>query len=124
YEKLLSVVAGAGSTLERVPDFTDGLDCPSERIATVTKCRFRDQENTVRIGLAVENFGYGGGLNVWLERLLASSGWEAVLILNPDTEVDEDCLSELMITAREGYGMVGGTLVFDEAPDKIISYGL
>ena len=124
YGKLLSVVAGAGGTLEQTLDSADALDCPSKRITTVTKCRFRNQTNTVHIGLATENFGYGGGLNVWLERLLASSGWDAVLVLNPDTEVDENCLSELMFTAREGYGMVGGTLVFDEAPNKIISYGL
>jgi hypothetical protein len=68
--------------------------------------------------------GYGGGVNAWLDRLIACPGWEAVLLLNPDTEVEETCLSELMGKAAEGYGMIGGTFVFYDAPDRIINYGL
>jgi N-acetylglucosaminyl-diphospho-decaprenol L-rhamnosyltransferase len=56
--------------------------------------------------------------------LSACPGWEAILVLNPDTEVVEACLSELMAKAAEGFGMVGGTLVFDDAPNRIINYGL
>jgi hypothetical protein len=74
--------------------------------------------------VATENLGYAGGVNAWLERLIACPGWEAVLVLNPDTEVAETCLSELMAKAAEGFGIVGGALVFDDAPDRIINYGL
>ena len=55
---------------------------------------------------------------------MACPGWEAALVLNPDTELAETCLSELMAKAGEGFGMVGGALVFDDAPDRIINYGL
>jgi N-acetylglucosaminyl-diphospho-decaprenol L-rhamnosyltransferase len=124
FAKLINVVADQGSTLERVNDWSDPLDEPAGRLAAVAKCRFLGRTNVVRIAVAIDNLGYGGGVNAWLERLLGSPGWDAVLVLNPDTEVDEACLSELMAKAAEGFGMVGGTLVFDDAPDKIINYGL
>jgi GT2 family glycosyltransferase len=79
---------------------------------------------TVRLAVATENLGYAGGVNAWLERMMVYPGWEAVLVLNPDTEVAETCLSELVAKAAEGFGMVGGALVFDDAPDRIINYGL
>jgi len=47
-----------------------------------------------------------------------------VLVRNPDTEVDSQGLSELIAKSAEGFGMVGGSLVFDDTPDKIINYGL
>ena len=49
---------------------------------------------------------------------------DRLLVLNPDTEVDRRCLSELMAKSVEGFGMVGASLVFDHAPDTIINYGL
>ena len=68
--------------------------------------------------------GYGGGVNAWLERLLDCPGWGAVLVLNPDTEVHEACLSELLKKADQGFEMVGAMLVFDDAPDRIVNCGL
>lgn len=68
--------------------------------------------------------GYAGGVNAWLERLMLYPAWEAVLVLNPDTAVSETCLSELMAKAAKGFGMVGGSLVYDDFPDRIINYGL
>lgn len=124
FQRLLKVVAGPDRTLQQLYDGSDILDKPLGRLAAVAKCRFQNRDNVVRLGLATDNFGYGGGVNVWLEQLLLSPGWDAVLVLNPDTEIDDDCLSELMAKSVEGLGMVGGTLVFDEAPDKVISYGL
>jgi hypothetical protein len=55
---------------------------------------------------------------------MAVPGWHSVLVLNPDTEVDSNSLSELVAKSDEGFGMVGGSLVFDNAPDKVINYGL
>jgi GT2 family glycosyltransferase len=90
----------------------------------VVKCRFAEQGIVVRLAAAVENLGYGGGVNAWLERIMTHPGWEAVLVLNPDTTVDPCSLSKLMAKAAEGYGMVGAALVFDDDPRKIINYGL
>jgi hypothetical protein len=35
-------------------------------------------------------------VNAWLERILNHPAWQAALVLNPDTEVNQDCLTELM----------------------------
>jgi N-acetylglucosaminyl-diphospho-decaprenol L-rhamnosyltransferase len=124
FERLLTAVAGVDRTLQVIRDELDVLDKPAGRLQDVAKCRFQSRTNVVRIGLATDNLGYGGGVNAWLEQLIGSPGWDAVLVLNPDTEVESHCLSELMAKAAEGFGMVGGTLIFDDAPDKIVNYGL
>jgi N-acetylglucosaminyl-diphospho-decaprenol L-rhamnosyltransferase len=122
--QLRALLTRRDGPLERVGDTSDALDRPGGRLAAVLGCRFRDRAITVRLAAATENLGYAGGVNAWLERLIACPGWEAVLVLNPDTAVGETCLSELMAKAAEGFGMVGGTLVFDDSPDRIINYGL
>jgi GT2 family glycosyltransferase len=124
YETLLATLVGLDQTLLRTSGALGALDKPQRRLASIAKCRFQDRANVVRVGLATENLGYGGGVNAWLEPLLGVSGWDAVLVLNPDTEVDRHTLSELVAKSAEGFGMVGGNLVFDDAPNKIINYGL
>jgi N-acetylglucosaminyl-diphospho-decaprenol L-rhamnosyltransferase len=124
FSSLLAAVAGPEGTLQQTFDDSDILDNPIGRLVAVAKCRFRTRANVVRLGLATENLGYGGGVNAWLEQLIGHCGWDAVLVLNPDTEVSDNCLSELMAKAAEGFGMVGGTLVFEDAPDKVSNYGL
>ncbi|MDA9528464.1 glycosyltransferase family 2 protein [Bradyrhizobium sp. CCBAU 25338] len=124
YGKLLTALVGADRTLQRASDGASALDRPHKRLASVTKCRFQNSAIVVRLGLATENLGYGGGVNAWLEPLLGVLGWDSVLVLNPDTEVERRSLSELIAKSAEGFGMVGGSLVFDSAPDKIINYGL
>lgn len=124
FVRLQAVLAGPDGALQQIPDHEDALDNPAGRLVAITKCRFHNHGNIVRLALAIDNLGYGGGVNAWLEQLLGSPGWDAVLVLNPDTEIDDDCLSELMAKSTEGFGMIGGTLVFDDAPDKVINYGL
>jgi N-acetylglucosaminyl-diphospho-decaprenol L-rhamnosyltransferase len=124
FARLRMLLTGQDGPLEQTDDSSDTLDTPGGRLAAVLRCRFRDRAITVRLAAATENLGYAGGVNAWLERLIGCPGWEAVLVLNPDTEVAETCLSELMTKAAEGFGMVGGSLVFDDAPDRIINYGL
>jgi GT2 family glycosyltransferase len=123
YDDLLSEVTAEGGPLLRL-DCVEDIDRPGERLVRVANCRFVERPNVVRLGEAVENLGYGGGVNAWLERIVAHSGWEAALILNPDTQVSASCLTELMTKMNEGFGMVGGTLVFDNAPHTVINYGL
>lgn len=124
FEALVDALIGQERMLPCIQDEDDAVDTPGGRFGSVVKCRFQDRPIIVRIGLATDNLGYGGGVNAWLERLLGTRGWEAVLVLNPDTEVHDNCLTELMAKADQGFGMIGGTLVFDHAPDKIINYGL
>lgn len=124
FETLAAALIGQELMLPWSQDEDDILDTPGGRISSVIKCRLQNRAVVVRLGLATDNLGYGGGINAWLERLLGTPGWEAVLVLNPDTEVHGSCLTEFMAKADQGFGMIGGTLVFDHAPDRIINYGL
>lgn len=124
FARLQAVLIGEHGPLEEVIGNPTALDRPGGRLAVVTRTRFRVLPISVRLALATENLGYAGGVNVWLARLRVYPGWEAALILNPDTVVNKACLTELMAKAAEGFGMVGGSHVFDGAPDRIINYGL
>lgn len=125
YERLRTELAGADGPLEAATATGPSLlDQPVGRFTAVSICRLRGTAVPVRIGSAVENFGYGGGVNAWLDRLRTEAGWDAVLVLNPDTEVDPNCLDELIAKAAEGYGMVGASLIYPDAPDLIQTYGL
>jgi hypothetical protein len=121
---LRTLLTAQNGLLEDVDRPAASIDRPGGRLAAVASCRFRDRGVAVRLAASVENLGYAGGTNAWLDRLRHDPGWEAILVLNPDTVISEDCLAEMMAKAREGFGMVGGSLVFEEAPDRIINYGL
>jgi hypothetical protein len=63
-------------------------------------------------GMKVQNLGYAGGINVWIDRLLPISGWEGIWILNPDAEPEPGALRALVERAVAGNkGMVGSTIV-------------
>lgn len=124
FESLLCALMSDNGLLVRDKDCREDIDRPGQRLAQVVKCRFAGEGIVVRLAAAVENLGYGGGVNAWLERIMTHPGWEAVLVLNPDTAVEPCSLSKLMAKEAEGYGMVGAALVFDDDPHKIINYGL
>lgn len=69
YRQLLAAIVGPDRTLQRSSDSTSNLDQPQKRLVSVTKCRFQNRANVVRIGLGTENLGYGGAVNAWLEPL-------------------------------------------------------
>ncbi len=79
----------------------------------------------VHVAELTENMGYAGGINAWLQPLLAAPGWEAVWILNPDTLPEPDALAELEAYARtHGKGMVGSCIIRTDAPDRVFTRGL
>jgi hypothetical protein len=124
FERLCQVLAMPGGLLEPASSASVALDVPGGRLTANAIYRLAGNAVPVRIGLAVANLGYGGGVNAWLERLQSDTGWDAVLVLNPDTELDPACLGELMAKAAEGYGMVGAALVAANRPSSVSSYGL
>ena len=124
FEHLVAAVSEADGLFVQSDECSDDLDRPGGRLSRVAKGRLSGRPNIVHLAAAVDNLGYGGGVNAWLERIIDCPGWDAALVLNPDTEVAITCLSELMAKKQEGFGMVGGTLVFDDAPGMIINYGL
>jgi N-acetylglucosaminyl-diphospho-decaprenol L-rhamnosyltransferase len=79
----------------------------------------------VHVAEMAENLGYAGGINAWLRPLLNVAGWEAVWILNPDTEPSSTALEELRAYAeRHHKGMIGSCLVPTEYSDDIQIRGL
>ena len=124
FGQLKRVLTGQEGALEQIGNRSEAIDHPGGRLVLTEKCRLRGLNTVVRLAVALENLGYAGGVNAWLERFVGQPGWAAVLVLNPDTEVGDTCLSELMAKAADGFSMVGGTLVFSDAPDHVINYGL
>jgi GT2 family glycosyltransferase len=86
---------------------------PGAAFRAVAELRLRPGGQPVRLGLAVENLGYAGGINAWLGPLLAGPvGWEAAWILNPDTRPAPGALSALrQAAAARGKGMLGCRIV-------------
>jgi GT2 family glycosyltransferase len=124
FSRLLALLTRQDGPLQQLEAVCRVLDRRGCRLDAVARCQFRGRGNTVWLAVGTENLGYAGGVNAWLERLLRCPGWEAALVLNPDTEISETCLAELMAKAAEGCGMVGASLVFDTSPDRIMSFGL
>jgi GT2 family glycosyltransferase len=84
-----------------------------------------DGSGAIHVAESSENFGYAGGVNVWLRPLIGSAGWSAAWILNPDTHPRPDSLAELSAySASRKKGMVGSLIVRDVEPDVIVMRGL
>ena len=71
-----------------------------------------------------QNLGYAGNNNVGIQAALAQ-GAEWVLVLNEDTRLDPDCLSELIKvgTSHPRIGIVGPMVYHHNEPDVIQSAG-
>jgi N-acetylglucosaminyl-diphospho-decaprenol L-rhamnosyltransferase len=68
-------------------------------------------ETRVHLVQMSENFGYAGAINACLRPLLLMPGWDAVWILNPDTEPTPSALCELAdYAAKRKKGMVGSRI--------------
>ncbi len=84
-----------------------------------------DGSGAIHVAQSDENFGYAGGVNVWLKPLMAAEGWSAAWVLNPDTHPRPDALAALAdYSASRGKGMVASLIVRDDAPDVIAMRGL
>ena len=68
-----------------------------------------------------ENIGFAGGNNIGIRYILRKVDCEYVLLLNNDTAVEKDFLSELVKTAESDsrLGIVGGKIFYYYKPDKI-----
>jgi len=71
------------------------------------------------------NLGFAGGNNVALRYVLARNDHDYVWLLNNDTVVKADALTQLVSHMRERprAGICGSTLVYYGAPDKIQALG-
>jgi hypothetical protein len=126
FDRLVESLTG-----EAGPCYPDISHTPanSRRFTRTVQLRLRTVEPgrtvSVHAGEAVENFGYAGGINAWLEQLLASPGWPGIWVLNPDAEPAPDALKELVdYAAKHGKGMVGSRLSTRSEPDIVHCRGL
>ena len=67
------------------------------------------------------NLGFAGGNNVGLKYLTSREDWDAVWLLNNDTVVEPDSLSELVNRVHNDpiIGICGSTLLYYREPEKI-----
>lgn len=72
-----------------------------------------------------DNLGYAGGNNVGIKFALNQEDMQAVWILNNDTIVDENSLSELIAAADkdENIGVCGSRLVYFDCREKLQGLG-
>jgi len=68
-----------------------------------------------------ENLGFAGGNNVGIKYALKKDDCEYVLLLNNDTIVEKNFLSELVKTAKisMNIGIIGGKILYYDDPGKI-----
>jgi hypothetical protein len=114
------------SLADRFGGQPNGLSCTRWRpfCPCAKKSEFFGAVNVARIGAVKENLVYAReltrGLSEWstLRQRLGSRSK-----INPDGEVGSR-LSGQMTVRIGGFGMVGGTLVFGDAPNKMVNHGL
>ena len=108
-----------------------GLEYPDYRVLLVdnastdgTPQAVRERYPQVAIIENRENLGYAEGNNVGIRRAL-EDGADYVLVLNNDTLVAPDLLSELVrvAAADSGVGLVGPTIYYADPPDMVFALG-
>lgn len=91
---------------------------PERHVGTMlgTRCiRLADGGTKVYLHQATGNLGYAGAINAVLKFLAPDPDWDAIWILNPDTEPAADALMALKRRAAEDhYGVVGSRIVLYE----------
>lgn len=73
-----------------------------------------------------ENGGYSAGNNVGIRYARSKGDFDYLWILNNDTVIEKDALSKLVGFAKDHQthvGLIGTTLLFYNAPDKIQAFG-
>jgi GT2 family glycosyltransferase len=73
----------------------------------------------------IENLGYAGGNNVGLRYALARDDFSYVWLLNPDTVVAPEALSQMVseMEAAAAAGLCGSTVRFYDEPDRVQALG-
>ena len=103
----------AGAVAEIAPDLA--LAAPGERMIERRDGTLAGGQ-TVHLYDAGANLGYAGGINVCFAAIAAADRYDAVWILNPDTEPAVEAMAALVAHQQAGgYGIVGSRLVLKES---------
>lgn len=106
----------------RAEDVSMPLEMKFSHMATL---RLRQSGRLVLAAMAPENLGYAGGINSWLRPLLALQSWAGCWILNPDTSVEDQALTELVAQAStRKLGMVGSRIMVRPTDIRVACWGL
>ena len=93
-----------------------------ERVGAVARFSLARAGTPVLLLCATDNVGYAGGVNHCVDAL-SGRCWDAILILNPDTQVDPSALANFVAyAADESYGVIGCRLLFSET-GRVQMYG-
>jgi N-acetylglucosaminyl-diphospho-decaprenol L-rhamnosyltransferase len=126
FDNLVAVLTGPERTCE--PDGQPPMPTGPRLVRNVRlRLRTSDPSRTVsvQVGEACENLGYAGGVNAYLEPLLARTDWPGVWVLNPDTKPEPAALYELVQYAvQHNRDMVGSRQSSPHEPDIILGRGL
>jgi len=108
-----------------------GLDYPNYRVVVVdnasedgSEARLRELHPDVTLLQSGANLGFAGGNNVGLHYAL-QNGAEYVWLLNNDTLVEADALTELVekMQREPGLGLCGSTLIYESQRDTVQALG-
>ncbi len=82
------------------------------RVVRRTDGRLIPGGQSLSLCLAAVNGGYAGGFNICLAEVADGPKWDAIWILNPDTEPDPAALAALVAKSREkDYAIIGSRLL-------------
>jgi GT2 family glycosyltransferase len=93
---------------------------PDLRIAETRTDRLAPDEIPIVVHRATGNLGYAGAVNATIEALTDIT-WDAVWVLNPDTQPEPDALAALLRRAEDGdFGVVGSRLAHLEGKIHVL----
>jgi|ERR1700693_2096324 len=91
--------------------------CAQERYQTLYA------KKTFHLIISDRNGGFGAGNNLALKLVQLRGDGDFIWLLNNDTVVTSNAMTEMVGCAQENNGIVGATLFYYHIPDKIQAYG-
>ncbi|HCI6838377.1 glycosyltransferase family 2 protein [Klebsiella quasipneumoniae] len=114
-------------SLERIKDFIKGDDFYSKSFLDLSGSDNKNHKLGYKITLIAtdKNLGFAGGNNVATKIALSQSDADYIWLLNNDTEVEPNSLSEIIKRFRKNpkIGVCGSKLVYSHQRDKIQGLG-
>lgn len=104
--------AAGEALVDALADLADPDPAAPESPALIWSGRMREGGQPVRVSCDGSNGGYAGGVNRCIEDARALPGWDALWVLNPDTQPAPEALAAMHRHLASGpYGIVGCRLV-------------
>lgn len=108
-ERYLCAIAGLVYPADKLRVWlvdNDSSDDTTTRVTMVLK-QYKEFPIEVHLIRSTKNMGFAGGNNLVLRRLMRESQAKHFLVINPDTEIDANCLQLLIAETRGGGRRIG-----------------